>query len=288
MTYRFEPMFEYSTPSELISYACSDVIKSFVAESCKNFLVNQTDHYSFYRLPYKMKSGSDNEIEILLHHKDYDSFKDMEKDPFIDMFIHSFIVAEKSGGAALRLTYGHYIEDYFETIKNAGYSEFSNQLRKTTTDFIKQLSAANDLAKQCDERIEFVKNFALKHNQNKTLVNGHYEAVGKIKKYNDLNVSAYYVDTDKLMFCCYASAMLYLCVFNDSGYVLYGQHNDYGFHQEEKIDDSFDSDYEDSHDRLFLKHALKPEFILMTKVNDVVTPYSKTLNAFNSIAKLIR
>jgi len=280
------PHFEYDRPYVHVSYACQEYLREFFNHYGSSYKVSENEYYIYYKMPL---SSNNNYIQYYEHLKPFENFGKFKKDPLADelMTLYSFVRDYEI--SAVNLRYGHYTEDYFQAFKSLGFIHESHIMQQLTKQCILNYEGNSTCANCCDSYLKFALENAKKNQQSKQLLDGQYIAKQALKYYGDCDIYAYYVADNILNICDYASATLYSCVLDGKGgYKLYGQHNTYGFEKELFVDPHFDSDEEESHDRLFLKHALVDNCLIMEKtVSDEVYVYSSMALVLKTILECI-
>lgn len=175
------------------------------------------------------------------------------------------IFAEING--LLSFDFAEKIVEYSKFTRIQIIEEYRKNIMKLNDDIKEEIE--NDIPKY----VEAIKIFVANNNQVKD------ERNLDLKGFCDLDFYAYNYK-NKLFCTCYASATMYMIDFNDTGFVVYGQANDYGKVIESEMDAEFCWDSEPNFERLFLKH-LSEDFIVYRKDNEkslVLNTMMKTLH----------
>lgn len=164
---------------------------------------------------------------------------------------------------AINLKYGQYAMDYFQAFLDINKTELAYS-------FIQQYKKATATVVQADQKklllhnnIKTIYQIAKSTHQYKDIYNQNPQA---IKNYCDGDFECYFINEDTLNIVCYASSIVYSCVFDKAGYYkIYAQRTHYGQQCERLSKLLKDDDYKtvDEHFEFSLmKHMYKDEFII--------------------------
>lgn len=191
--------------------------------------------------------------------------------------------AQGNGGIYLKL-HGHYAFAYAESL-----SEYFDVTKEEVLKIYKEFVSQDDdeemqeYASNLSTYIPKLHDFVIKKKRIKKSIDS--DKIKDIKKgYCDLDFYTYMYD-NKLIVVCYASATMYAVEFNESGFVVYGERNDYGKEIEQKLDENYDWDNEE-YEPSFLKH-LTPSLEIMRVENDQVIILNEMVQHLHLIVEYI-
>lgn len=244
-------------PEKIINYCLQSVIQS-VAEKHKDKMI---DHkfFKFIDFGNKLKLVRLDPIKGTIE-KVYNYSDLPENDKEIRLMLRQ---ASECNGTFLKLrSLGYSIYKYIEEIAELSDYNFEELLEIFSIEYDKLVKNAisenrydTDCYRNLPNLISQLRDLTIKTNQIKNDDDSSDDMSDDslIKRYNDYDYASFWYK-GYLMVTCSASATHYAIKFDGDDIVIYGQDNSYGYEKELEQDENFDSDLEESYDRLFVKY----------------------------------
>lgn len=256
------PTFDFCSLEEHISQLLPEFIENFITGLSPSYRGRYSnDDLEFYAI--RIPDGRDNFLTAIKI-KDSStmvSVKEVDERYQQDIARLYRITLMTRGKSlfAINLKYGHYAMDYFQAFLDMGNTELAYS-------FIQKYKIATALRVQANEKkisldsnIKIIYKLAKKNLQYKDIHNHNPQS---IKSYCDSDFECYFINEHTLNIVCYASSIVYSCVFDQYGhYKVYAQRTHYG----KRCELLNNSDYQDCDEHFevtLMKHMYEYEFMI--------------------------
>lgn len=260
------PTFEFSTLEEHISQLLPELIENFIKNMKPSYRGKYfNDDLEFYSV--RIPDGRNNFLTAIKikNSCSFLSVKDVDERYQQDIIrLYNITLMTKSVSSfAINLKYGQYAMDYFQAFLDINNTELAYS-------FIQQYKKATAVAVQAehkklllDHNIKAIYQIAKSTQQYKDIYNQNPQY---IKNYCDGDFECYFINEYTLNIVCYASSILYSCVFDKNGYYkVYAQRIHYGQHCErlaKYLNDIDDKELDEHFEVSLINHMYKNEFII--------------------------
>lgn len=242
------PIFDFSTLEEHISQLLPEFIEKFIKSLGASYRGRYfNDDLEFYAI--RIPDGRDNFLTAIKikNSGSFVSVKEVDEryQQDISRLYRTTLMTRSKSPFAINLKYGHYAMDYFQAFLTLNNTEMAYS-------FIRQYKIATALRVRSDEKkillennIQIIYQLAKRTNQYKDIYNQGPQA---IKSYCDSDFECYFINEHTLNIVCYASSIVYSCVFDQ-----YGSY---------KVYQMLLKEYDDHFEVTLLNHMYKDEFVI--------------------------
>lgn len=282
-----KPHFEYNKRSAFMSYHCADIINEFINEYQDNYQPIINKLYSYFPIIIKKHKYYTQQFRFFKLNDFEVSAREVMDSITDDYTINSYAQSRDGGGISMVYDGNSYTHGTLRAFKTL-YPDYAERLKNAYREAIKNDEHAGVISSKIDEKIKFIKQWAIDNHQiRETNAKGQFVDNKNIKKFNDLNISAYYVNENTLNFFCSGSSTIYSCVFSEDGYKLYGTVSASLFETERNLFPDTEIDEDEGFDRLLLKHAINDDYLVMENSNGEIIPYDDLILCFKYIVSAI-